>query len=467
MGARQSRRATTLPVTNLAQQDSREAIRLAVEISLQDAPLPNGWEQATTSKGQVYFIDHLHKTTTWLDPRWDSRRRRSMSASLNARGRPPRYKFDFYAKVQHLRAKLHAIQEDSGVLEVVVRRDHIFEDSYAFISNFDPLTLTRQLHIKFEGELGLDYGGMSRDWFLALSEAILSEKRGLFIRCGKEYQINPHPPSTESLDLYYFVGTVIGMAIYHGKFFHSYFNLPFYKSLLNRPLEFDDLMFIDEQICKSMKFLQSTTNSVDDLCLTFSVVEKLSDGSDLEIELKENGKNVAVTDSNKDEFVKLVVNYYLHRTDKQMNALKMGLYQFVPVELLQLFEPEELPVLIGGVEKIDIDDLQANTEYQGGLNERSQVVQWFWKVLRGMGDSELRKFLRFVTGSDRVPVGGFAHLYGSNGPQKFTITKSLREGLPTAHSCFNRLELPEYKSKEELKKNLLFAIHETKGFGLE
>jgi hypothetical protein len=175
---------------------------------------------------------------------------------------------------------------------------------------------------------------------LVLSEEILSEKRGLFIRVGNEYQINPHPQVPDAMDLYFFVGTIIGMAIYHGKLFHSYFNLPFYKSLLDKPLEFDDLAFIDEQIFKSMKYIQTTTESVDDLCLTFSVLEKLSDGSKLEIELKENGKEIPVTDKNKHEFVKLAVNYYLNRTQKQMNALKMGLNQFVTTELLQLFEVE-------------------------------------------------------------------------------------------------------------------------------
>jgi hypothetical protein len=58
MGARQSRRV-----------QQRDALRQAVDMSLSEAPLPVGWEQSITSKGQAYFIDHVNKTTTFFDPR--------------------------------------------------------------------------------------------------------------------------------------------------------------------------------------------------------------------------------------------------------------------------------------------------------------------------------------------------------------------------------------------------------------
>ncbi|KAI7802747.1 putative yorkie-like protein, partial [Triplophysa rosa] len=36
-------------------------------------PLPDGWEQAITSEGEIYYINHKNKTTSWLDPRLDPR----------------------------------------------------------------------------------------------------------------------------------------------------------------------------------------------------------------------------------------------------------------------------------------------------------------------------------------------------------------------------------------------------------
>ncbi|GAA6105873.1 E3 ubiquitin-protein ligase NEDD4a isoform X1 [Tachysurus ichikawai] len=81
-------------------------------------------------------------------------------------------------------------------------------------------------------------------------------------------------------------------------------------------------------------------------------------------------------------------------------------------------------------------------------------------------DAEKRiRLLQFVTGTSRVPMNGFAELYGSNGPQLFTIEQwGTREKLPRAHTCFNRLDLPPYESFEELREKLNIAIENTQGF---
>ncbi|XP_050313943.1 WW domain-containing transcription regulator protein 1 isoform X2 [Anthonomus grandis grandis] len=34
-----------------------------------NTPLPPGWEQARTPEGQIYYLDHTTRTTTWEDPR--------------------------------------------------------------------------------------------------------------------------------------------------------------------------------------------------------------------------------------------------------------------------------------------------------------------------------------------------------------------------------------------------------------
>jgi E3 ubiquitin-protein ligase NEDD4 len=67
-----------------------------------------------------------------------------------------------------------------------------------------------------------------------------------------------------------------------------------------------------------------------------------------------------------------------------------------------------------------------------------------------------------------LPVGGFADLMGSNGPMKFCIEKLDNASLlPRSHTCFNRLDLPAYETKDKLFKMMTIAIEETEGFGLE
>jgi len=114
-------------------------------------PLPSGWEMRLTSTARVYFVDHNTKTTTWDDPRLPS----SLDANV------PQYKRDFRRKLIYFRSQ-PAMRAQPGNCQIKVRRNHIFEDSYTEIMRQTPNDLKKRLMIKFDGEDGLDYGGLSR-----------------------------------------------------------------------------------------------------------------------------------------------------------------------------------------------------------------------------------------------------------------------------------------------------------------
>jgi len=82
-------------------------------------------------------------------------------------------------------------------------------------------------------------------------------------------------------------------------------------------------------------------------------------------------------------------------------------------------------------------------------------------IVHSLDEDNKRKLLFFVTGSDRAPIKGLANL-------RFVISKngSHSDRLPSAHTCFNHLLLPEYENKEKLKDRLLIAINNSQGFGL-
>ncbi|XP_034864680.1 transcriptional coactivator YAP1 isoform X5 [Mirounga leonina] len=46
-------------------------------------PLPDGWEQAVTQDGEIYYINHKNKTTSWLDPRLDPRFGKAMNQRVS------------------------------------------------------------------------------------------------------------------------------------------------------------------------------------------------------------------------------------------------------------------------------------------------------------------------------------------------------------------------------------------------
>lgn len=114
-------------------------------------PLPSGWEMRLTNTARVYFVDHNTKTTTWDDPRLPS----SLDQGV------PQYKRDFRRKLIYFRSQ-PALRILSGQCHVKVRRENIFEDSYAEIMRQSATDLKKRLMIKFDGEDGLDYGGLSR-----------------------------------------------------------------------------------------------------------------------------------------------------------------------------------------------------------------------------------------------------------------------------------------------------------------
>ncbi len=176
----------------------------------------------------------------------------------------------------------------------------------------------------------------------------------------------------------------------------------------------------------------------------------------------------------------LYVNWRIgKRVQEQFNAFMSGFSEFVPQDLVTVFDERELELLIGGIADIDCDDWKKNTDYRG-YTENDEVIQWFWKVLsfsllrlickavRTWDSEQKARLLQFVTGTSRIPVNGFKDLQGSDGPRHFTVEKSGDpEQLPKSHTCFNRLDLPPYRSYEALVQKLSIAVEETVGFGQE
>jgi len=147
-----------------------------------------------------------------------------------------------------------------------------------------------------------------------------------------------------------------------------------------------------------------------------------------------------------------------------MDSFLNGFKEVVSLKDIRSFNEAELELLISGVGTINIKDWRDNTEYKD-CSQGDKIILWFWRAVLSFGDERRSKLLLFVTGTSRVPMNGFSELQGSNGPKKFTIQKLCSyEKLPRAHTCFNRLDLPEYRSYEELRNKIVTAIEGSCGF---
>ncbi|ODQ65142.1 HECT-domain-containing protein [Nadsonia fulvescens var. elongata DSM 6958] len=422
-------------------------------------PLPSGWEMRLTNTARVYFVDHNTKTTTWDDPRLPS------SLDQNV----PQYKRDFRRKLIYFRSQ-PALRILPGQCHVKVRRDKIFEDSYQEVMRQTPEDLKKRLMIKFDGEEGLDYGGVSREYFFLLSHEMFNPFYGLFEYSAHDnytLQINPRSGiNPEHLNYFKFIGRIVGLAVFHRRFLDAFFIGAFYKMMLNKRVFLDDMEGVDHDYHRNLNWMLD--NDITDILeLTFSVEEDQF-GELVTLDLKPNGRNIDVTNENKQEYVELVTEWKISRRIKeQFEAFITGFHELIPADLVNVFDERELELLIGGLSEIDIQDWKKHTDYRG-YSEKDQVIEWFWQCIESMDNEQKSRLLQFTTGTSRIPVNGFKDLQGSDGPRRFTIEKAGESTqLPKSHTCFNRVDLPKYEDYETLKTKLIMAVEETMGFGQE
>lgn len=400
------------------------------------------------------------------------------TGSFHALTQTPRV-LDFDNKRAYFRAQLHALKKGGGAaaaatINLNVRRAYIFEDSYTQLTGKtgDELRAAK-LNVKFHGEEGVDAGGVTREWYSDLSRKMFNPDNGLFLPVAPPHNMALQPNrmswvNGDHLQFFAFTGRVLGKAIADGRLLDVHFTRSFYKHMLGLPVDFKDLEAIDPDYHKSLQWILEH-DITDVMDLTFST-DTDEFGVHRIVELKPGGADLPVTEANKAEYVRLVTEYRLTTAIRpQIDAVLIGLHAVVPPALLALFTEAELELLISGLPDIDIDDWRANTDYRPPYTIASPQIQWFWRAVRSFSPSERAKLVQFVTGTAKVPLEGWAALQGSSGRQRFTITRDFGSGtrLPSAHTCFNQLDLPAYEAYEEERDMLMKAITEgATGFGL-
>ncbi|KAH6778608.1 LOW protein: E3 ubiquitin ligase-like protein [Perilla frutescens var. frutescens] len=400
-----------------------------------------------------------------------------LEKSLSMLLKAPRL-IDFDNKRAYFRSRIRQQHDQhlSGPLRISVRRAYILEDSYNQLRMRPSQDLKGRLNVHFQGEEGIDAGGLTREWYQLLSRVIFDKGALLYTTVGNNATFQPNPNSvyqTEHLSYFRFVGRVVAKALFDGQLLDVYFTRSFYKHILGVKVTYHDIEAVDPDYYKNLKWmLENDVSDIPDLTFSMDADEEkhiLYEKTEVtDYELIPGGRNIRVTEETKHEYVDLVADHILTNAIRpQINSFLDGFNELVPRELISIFNDKELELLISGLPEIDLADLKANTEYTG-YTAAANVVQWFWEVVEGFNKEDMARLLQFVTGTSKVPLEGFKALQGISGPQKFQIHKAYGapERLPSAHTCFNQLDLPEYSSKEQLQGRLLLAIHEaSEGFG--
>lgn len=290
-------------------------------------------------------------------------------------------------------------------------------------------------------------------------------------------QINPASHIScpdDYLKFFRFLGRVMGRALFDGQLIKGHMVRHLYKHLLGWPVTFDDLEAQDVEYYNALKKF-TTMEDLSMMCLDFTVTEETL-GVRKDVDLIPGGNMKEVTSENLPEYLEANLKYrMLNQCKPQITELMLGFFDVVPEAALTVFDPNELELILCGLPTIEMSDWMDNTKYSGyyeSTGKRHQVVQWFWEVVEHDFDQEMKaRLLQFVTGTSGVPPRGFSVLQGNDGNiKKFCVHGVSRDQYvyPRAHTCFNRIDLPNYSSKHELRERVGQAVSMTYvGFDME
>jgi ubiquitin-protein ligase E3 A len=346
-------------------------------------------------------------------------------------------------------------------LQLNIRRDHLIEDTLNELSKIGK-NLQSELKVKFVGEQGVDQGGVRKEFFILVIRQIFDPNYGMFNYNEKTrlYWFNHF--SFEPKIKYELIGTIFGLAIYNNTILDVKLPISVYKKLLGIKLTFEDLKECDNELYKNLEYILNQDNPKleEELDTNFTVVDDKF-GEKIVVPLKPGGENIMINNFNKSEYVELYVDWYFNKSiDEYFKAFEKGFYKVFNRNLTKILTPQELELIICGTQVLDFHELKHACVYEE-FEKDSETIKYFWEILFDFNEEEKKKFLSFVTGCDRAPIDGLGSL-----PITVTNGGSDLNQLPTAHTCFNNLILPDYKNKEKLKKALLTAINYSEGFGL-
>lgn len=336
-------------------------------------------------------------------------------------------------------------------LQLAVRRDQVFLDSFRslYFKSADELKHGK-LNVRFHGEEGVDAGGVTREWFQVLARGMFNPDYALFIPVAAD-RTTFHPNrlsaiNPEHLMFFKFIGRIIGKALYEGRVLDCHFSRAVYKCILGRNVSIKDMETLDLDYYKSLLWMLE--NDITDIITETFALETDAFGEKQVIDLIENGRNIPVTQENKEEYVQKVVDYRLVvSVQEQLDNFLKGFHEIIPPELISIFNEQELELLISGLPEVEVDDWKAHTEYHN-YSASSPQIQWFWRAVRSFDKEERAKLLQFVTGTSKVPLNGFKELEGMNGVSRFNIHRDYgnKDRLPSSHTCFNRKFSPLHQT---------------------
>ncbi|XP_025053063.1 probable E3 ubiquitin-protein ligase HERC3 isoform X4 [Alligator sinensis] len=351
----------------------------------------------------------------------------------------------------------------SPFLVLHVRRSNLVGDALRELSIHSDIDLKKPLKVIFDGEEAVDAGGVTKEFFLLLLKELLNPIYGMFTYYAESNLLWFSDKCFVEHNWFHLIGIICGLAIYNFTVVDLHFPLALYKKLLNVTPCLEDLKELSPTEGRSLQqLLDYPGEDVEEMfCLNFTICRE-SYGVTEQKNLIPEGDKITVQKDNRQEFVDAYVNYIFSLSVHEWyTAFSTGFLKVCGGKVLELFQPTELRAMIVGNSNYNWEELEESTIYKGDYSATHPTVKMFWETFHEFPLEKKKKFLLFLTGSDRIPIYGMSSLR-----MIIQSTSSGEQYLPVAHTCYNLLDLPKYSSKEILSARLTKAIDHYEGFSL-
>ena len=329
---------------------------------------------------------------------------------------------------------------------------------------------SRLFRVALTDEHAVDSGGPYHDVISNLCEELQSDYLDILIKTpnnknnydllNDKYIINPNSKRTIYNEAYEFLGKLMASSIATGEALYLNLHPIIWKSILNQDITLYDYESIDYYfytIINQLEYINKITNKeerqkkLEDYQELYFIIKN---SNDIDIELKPNGRDIKVTADNLKEYIELSKSERINEFKNSLEFLKKGFHSVIPYDILQVLTWSQLEEMVCGENKIDINEFRTNTSYEGYKHDDNNI-KWFWEWFESTNDEERIKYLKFVSGRSRLPkssnIASYRHIISkANNEQK--------NGFPKSMTCFFKLYLPEYDSKEKLIEKMKYAI---------
>ena len=275
-----------------------------------------------------------------------------------------------------------------------------------------------------------------------------------------KYTINP---KSEEFSQFEFLGILMGLCIRTGVYLPVNLCSLVWKKIIGEKINKNDVFMFDEGLDKMGQILFKKDGEINKELLTNSFGENISSVSLSDGTQKNLSKNYTIDElfsSNKTRLslFQEINNLRLNESNNQITSIINGINKIIPMSVLQYFTWEEMERLVCGKKVVDIELLEKNTVISPELEKKNYLVKWVWEIVKEFSEEERVQFVKFCYAQERLP---YTQEEYDQKQIQFSIkfnANDKKNGLPRADTCFFFLILPDYSSKEIMKKMISIAI---------